>query len=450
MPAGLLLRTARATSLLAFHSQALANNLLGRAVQLSRHAALGPNATVCCALAVAELQLQQARAMLAKGGTMCSLAVALLSTSYQQLTDGDLEAAAAASSAARSAGLLDAKKQVGQAEGGMRVHSLAGKACVCTAAAHHGCSALAHDACTQPLPLRPPWLPSPSSQVLLQLCRAHLASSDPKQASSVLDTLEALAPGAAATEPDAQLMFVEARVAARRLAEALRFLAELLQAADLSTPAGQQAQATFLAGLQLAVPHASDTTLPSFQSAVSSYCWKATAAASPSALLSLVQTLLAPGQPGSAGGDDATARGGSSGGSSQPGPLAHRLALQALGSDDVAAALHRDAGALAKVHDVLWHSAAHCLEVGSPSAARELFAAALQFCQPSARAKNARALAACHSRMGMHQRAVEYLDLAARHEQQPSSLTQLLRLHELVHTGDAAQASGWLAGGARS
>lgn len=93
--------------------QALANNLLGRAVQLSRHAALGPDAVVCCALAVAELQLQQARAMLAKGGPMCSLAVALLSTSYQQLTGADLEAAAA-SSAARAAGLLDAKKQVGQ------------------------------------------------------------------------------------------------------------------------------------------------------------------------------------------------------------------------------------------------------------------------------------------------------------------------------------------------
>lgn len=96
------------------YSQALANNLLGRAVQLSRHTALGPDATVCCALAVAELQLQQAKAMLAKGGTMCSLAVALLSTSYQQLTGGDLQAAAAASSAARVAGLLDAKKQVGR------------------------------------------------------------------------------------------------------------------------------------------------------------------------------------------------------------------------------------------------------------------------------------------------------------------------------------------------
>lgn len=305
----------------------------------------------------------------------------------------------------------------------------------------------------QPGHLMPARLRSCLSQVLLQLCRAHLASSDPKQASGVLDALESLAPGAAATEPDAQLTFVQARMAAGRLAEALRFLAELLQAADLSTPAGQQAQATFLAGLRLTVQHASDSTLPSFQSAVSSYCWKATAAASPAALLSLVQTLLAPGQASSASAEDGSARGVGSGGSSQVGPLAHRLALQALGSDDVAAALHRDAGVLAKVHDVLWHSAAHCLEAGSPAAARELFAAALQFCRPEARAKNARALATCHSRMGMHQRAVEYLDLAARHEMQPSSLTYLLRLHELVHTGDAAQARSWLAsqvGGGRT
>ncbi len=405
-------------------------------MQLSRHAALGPDATVCCALAVAELQLQQAKAMLAKGGTMCSLAVALLSTSYQQLTGGSLAAAAAASSAACSAGLLDAKKQVR----GLRKVLLA-ECVLCNATAHHRWPSSTHHH-PQPHALLPPC----PAQVLMQLCRAHLASSDPKQASSVLDTLEALAPGAAATDPDAQLMFVQARVAAKRLAEALRFLAELLQAADLSTPSGQQAQATFLAGLQLAVRHATDSTLPSFQSAVSSYCWKAAAAASPAALLSLVQTLLAPGQGSPAGEQDGTVRGPGGSGSSQAGPLAHRLALQALGSDDVAAVLHRDAAMLARVHDLLWHSASHYLEAGSPAAARELFAAALQFSRPDARAKNARALAACHSRMGMHQRAVEYLDLAARHEQQLSSLTQLLRLHELVYTRDAAQASGRLAG----
>ena len=283
-------------------------------------------------------------------------------------------------------------------------------------------------------------------QVLLQLCRAHLASSDPGQASGVLDALEALAPGAAATEPEAQLMFVEARVAAGRLAEALRCLVERLQAADLSTPAGQQAQAAFLAGLQLALRHASDSTVPSFQSAVSCFCWKATAAASPAAMLGLVQTLLAPTQGGPA--DGAAASGAASGsGAGQASPLAHRLALQALSGDDVAAALHRDPAALGQVHGLLWHSAAHSFEPGSPAAARELFAAALQYCRPEARAKNARALAACHSRMAMHQRALEYLDLAARHEQQPSSLTQLLRLEQLVHTGDAAQVGGAPVGG---
>lgn len=91
--------------------QALANNLLSRAVQLSRHAAVGPAAAVACTLAVAELQLQQAGAMLAKGGPMCSLAAALLSTSYQQLTSGELSAPAAAGGDL-AAGLLGAKKQV--------------------------------------------------------------------------------------------------------------------------------------------------------------------------------------------------------------------------------------------------------------------------------------------------------------------------------------------------
>lgn len=119
--------------------------------------------------------------------------------------------------------------------------------------------------------------------------------------------------------------------------------------------------------------------------------------------------------------------------------LCHRLALQVLGSEDVSAAAHRDAAVLAQVHGLLFHRAAHCLEAGSCSAAKELFGAALQFARPEARAKNARALAVCHSRLGTHQRAAEYLAIAARHEQQPSSLTQLARLQALAETGDAVQ-----------
>lgn len=90
--------------------QALANNLLSRAVSLSRHAAIGPDAMLCCAVGIAELQLSQAHAMLDSGGTMSSLAAALLSSSYQQLCSKSL-ADAAASGSPHATGLLDAKKQ---------------------------------------------------------------------------------------------------------------------------------------------------------------------------------------------------------------------------------------------------------------------------------------------------------------------------------------------------
>lgn len=109
----LVLLTLKSVDLLPLPAlQALANNLLARAVQLSRHDTVGPDAAVCCALAVAELQLQQARAMLGKGGAMRSLAAALLDGSYQQLAAPDLQMAATGSAANRAA-LQDAKKQVG-------------------------------------------------------------------------------------------------------------------------------------------------------------------------------------------------------------------------------------------------------------------------------------------------------------------------------------------------
>lgn len=95
--------------------QALANNLLGRAVQLSRHEAVGADASVCCTLAVAELQMQQARGMMGKG--MASLAVALLSSSLQQLTSTDMQGAAGGSPA-HADGLQAAKKQVGAVTSG--------------------------------------------------------------------------------------------------------------------------------------------------------------------------------------------------------------------------------------------------------------------------------------------------------------------------------------------
>jgi hypothetical protein len=187
---------------------------------------------------VAELQLEQARQMMAKGGTMCSLAVALLSSSYQQLSSADLQAATAAGSCHR-AGLLGARKTV-----------------------------------------------------LVLLCKAHLATGEAALASKVLDALESEAPGAAAAEAELQLVYVEVKVAAGRVPDGLRFLMGLIKQADLAAPDGKQAAATFLAGLRTALDHMSEDTLPSFQSAVGAFVWKATAGA-PAALLSLVQVLLA-------------------------------------------------------------------------------------------------------------------------------------------------------------
>jgi len=138
--------------------------------------------------------------------------------------------------------------------------------------------------------------------VLLLLCQAHLAGGDAGAASRALDALEAEAPEAAATEPSIQALFVQAKVAAGKAPEALRFLVERLscQAELASVPAGREAAAAFVAGLRLALHHISEDSLPSFQSAVSSFMWKATAAgaAAPAALLNLVQALLAQEQVG--------------------------------------------------------------------------------------------------------------------------------------------------------
>lgn len=152
----------------------------------------------------------------------------------------------------------------------------------------------------------------PTLQVLMLLCRAHLASGDSLAASKALDSLELLCPGAAAAAPAGRVLCVDVRLAAGRVPEALRFLtscfAERLQDDSLSCAAaepgagtapaalaGGEAVAAFLAGLKQALRYISEENLPSFQSAVSGFVWKATAtgAAAPEALLALVQALLA-------------------------------------------------------------------------------------------------------------------------------------------------------------
>lgn len=129
--------------------------------------------------------------------------------------------------------------------------------------------------------------------MLTLLCKARLATGDVPGLEEALASLERQAPDAAAAEPEMRLLMVQARVAAGRLAEALHQLVDLAKGSgDLPGPDGGPVAATFLAGLRMALPHVSPTALPSFSSAVSSFVWKATAAA-PGALLGLVQALLA-------------------------------------------------------------------------------------------------------------------------------------------------------------
>lgn len=93
-------------------------------------------------------------------------------------------------------------------------------------------------------------------------------------------------------------------------------------------------------------------------------------------------------------------------------------------------------------HGLLWAKAAHLFSCSDAAAARELFSAALHFAPPGARAKNARMLSACHTKLDEHQRAVEYLDIAAREEQSPTIATQLMRLQAYLNADSPSQAVG--------
>lgn len=221
----------------AFLVQALANNLLSRAVQLSRHAAVGHDAAACCAVSVADLQLHQAKQMLSKGGTMSSLAAALLSSAIQQLSSGDLQEVAAA--------------------GGSHA----------------------------------PAIRTARQRVLALLCKAHLAGGEAGAAAKVLDALEAEAPQAIAADPQMQTVYVQAKLESGRVPEALRFLVALLQPAE-SAAAASATPDSFLAGLRLALPHLTDNTLPSFQSAANAFVWRFAASSPLNILLQLVKVLL--------------------------------------------------------------------------------------------------------------------------------------------------------------
>eukprot|EP00887_Chlorella_sp_A99_P006319 scaffold3.g6319.t1 len=333
---------------------AAAFNLLSRAVALSRHSAVGPDAGASMVVAIAELQLEQARGMLGRGDVL--LAASLLSGALQQANAVDLPLAAV--SRQHLEGLQECKRQV-----------------------------------------------------LLLLCKAHLAAGDARQAHKVLEALEKEG-GRGGSEAGAESLqlAVRVKVAAGRLIEALQLLTEALRAADAAAPEGQPTLRRWLELLRVALPHAGPTSLHAFQAAVTAFVWKAVGC--PVLLQQLVQTLLAEAE----------------------------VALEALAHDDVVASLFGDRSARMACHGALWHRGSACLQGGEPAAAAQLLAAAFQLAGPELRAKNARMLAACHAAAGEHRRAVEYLDMAARHEQRPSCFTQLRRLASLAALGEEVQA----------
>lgn len=124
----------------------------------------------------------------------------------------------------------------------------------------------------------------------------------------------------------------------------------------------------------------------------------------------------------------------------EPAKLCRQLALEVLALEDVAASLYHQPPIQHQVHGMLWHRAVACFQAGDAAASRALLSAALQLARPSDRPKNARMLAACHSKLGEQRRALEYLAIAARHEQQPSCLTLLYRLDALAQLGQSAEA----------
>ena len=299
--------------------QALANNLLSRALALSRHAAAGPVAAVCMCISVAELQLQQAQGMLARGDIL--LAVALLTTAYQQLCSPDLPLAAVTQEEHLD-GLLESKKQVGAAARGvggslalLRLQLVADLCAVPRSATIRLGERL------QRLTLQG-WWPSGlvvkgseqrcgCLQVLLELCRAYLAANDARMAHKCLEALDR--EGAQGTQwaasPEVHSMVLRVKLAAGRLAEALHLLSEAARAADPAAPEGQQLLQAWLGGLGMALPHVCPAELHAFQAVVTAFVWRAVAW--PQLLLQLVQVLLAQDEVGAAAPTVLPWRGGS-------------------------------------------------------------------------------------------------------------------------------------------
>ena len=92
----------------ASQQQSVANNMLVRALNLSKHEAVGPAAQASMSLSIAELQLVQAQEMMGDAATAATAAVLLQSA--QQHLDG-AGAAAAAAGGADSSGLLGTVRQ---------------------------------------------------------------------------------------------------------------------------------------------------------------------------------------------------------------------------------------------------------------------------------------------------------------------------------------------------
>ncbi|GAB4822052.1 hypothetical protein N2152v2_009098 [Parachlorella kessleri] len=326
--------------------QALANNLMSRAVQLSRHDSVSPTSAASMCITITQLQLQQAQE-LDDGATVP--AIALLTAAYQQLA---------------------AAGEVAVAAGGEM------------------------------------W-----EAVLLQLCKAHLRAGDAKLALKCLENAGLGGGSIAGLQPDAQLLVMRVTLEAGRQAEALQHLLSLMAAIDMTGEGDQAGLQTWLACLRLALPGIATESLAAFKSVITTSVWKA--ASQPACLLKVLQCLLAV--------EKVEAR-----------DLCQGMALDTLAQEQVTIGIHKEEEARKQCYAMLWHKAAQLFSASDVPAARSLFSAALQYCSPGSRPKTARMLSACHAQLGQHQRALEYLSVAARQEEHDSVATQFMRLQALV------------------
>lgn len=105
--------------------------------------------------------------------------------------------------------------------------------------------------------------------------------------------------------------------------------------------------------------------------------------------------------------------------------------------------LTQDDNLRSNCHSILWHKASQLFSsVNKPDLllAKEFYIAAYFFSTPSMLSKAARMVSACCLKQGDSQRATEYLDIAAKHEQTKTVISQMMRLQAMLDLNNQEEA----------